>query len=49
MRLPHVRVDLQHEHGDHSLGGHDHHIRVGHGAMHYGRAQVHRDEVELRD
>lgn len=49
MRLSQIRVDLQHEHGDHSLRRHDNHVRVGHRAMHYGGAQVHWDEVELRD
>lgn len=47
VHLPHVRVRLQHKHGDHSLSSHDNHIWVSHRAMHYGRTQVHGDEVEL--
>ena len=45
--LPHIRVSLQRKHGDHAFGRHDDHIGVSHGALHYGRAQIHRDEVEL--
>lgn len=46
--LPHVRVALQHKHGDRSLSCHDDHVGIGHRAVHYGRAQVHGDKVELR-
>lgn len=42
-----VGVALQHEHRDLALGAHDHHVGVGHRAVHNGRAQVHRDEVQL--
>lgn len=45
--LPHVRVYLEHKHGDHALGGHDDHVGICYRAMHYGRAQIHWDEVEL--
>ncbi len=45
--LPHVRVALQHKHGDHSLSCHDDHVWICHRAVHYGSAQVHRDKVEL--
>lgn len=45
--LAHVGVGLQDEHGDHSVGRHDDHIGVRYGALHYGRTQVHRDEVQL--
>lgn len=45
--LPHVRVHLQHKHGDHALGGHDDHVRIRHGAVDDGGAQIHGDEVEL--
>lgn len=45
--LAHVGVGLQDEHGDHSVCRHDDHIGVRYGALHYGRTQVHRDEVQL--
>ncbi len=45
--LSHVCVSLQHKHGDYALCSHDDHVRISHRAMHYGSAQVHRDEVEL--
>lgn len=45
--LPHVRVHLQHKHGDHALGGHDDHVGIRYGTVDDGRAQIHWDEVEL--
>lgn len=48
MSLSHVRVALQDEHGDDSLSRHDHYVGVGHGAVDYGRSQIHGDEVKLR-
>lgn len=45
--LARVRVTLQNKHGHHSFCRHDNHIWVGQRAVHYGRAQVHGDEVQL--
>lgn len=45
--LPHVRVYLKYKHGDHALGSHNDHVRICYRTMYYGRAQIHRNEVEL--